>query len=74
MGCVYFEIVLNDFCLQISSAAKHFLSYPRHCDQGLIVVIVYYSNIWNKKEDNVIISRIISSHMGPIYIETAYIN
>ena len=31
------------FCLQINSDAKYFfLSCPRHCDQGLIVVIVYY--------------------------------
>ena len=42
-----------------------------HWEQGLIVVIVYYFQIWNKKGHNVIISRIISSHMGPIYIEKA---
>ena len=62
------------FCLQISSDAKYFfLSCPRHCDQGLIVVIVYYFQIWNKNEDNIIISRVMSSHMGPTYIETPYI-
>ena len=26
MGHIYFETVLNDFCLQISSAAKYFSS------------------------------------------------
>ena len=57
------------FCLEISSEAKYFiLSCPRHCDQGLIVVIVYYFDIWNKKERNIIISRVISSHMGPMYM------
>ena len=44
-----------------------FLSYPRHCDQELIVVIVYYFLIWNKKELNIIISRVINSHMSPMY-------
>ena len=29
--------------------------------------------MWNKKEHNIIISSIlISSHMGPMYIETPY--
>ena len=46
------------------------LSCPRHCDQGLIVVILYYFQIWNKKEHNIIISKFISSHMGLMYIET----
>ena len=60
------------FCLQISSDAKYFfLSCPRHCNQGLIV-IVYYFQIWNKKEPNIIISKVISSHMGHLYIETPY--
>ena len=41
----------------------------RHCDQGLIVVIVYYFQIGNKKEHNTIISRVISSYTSPIYIK-----
>ena len=63
------------FCLQISSDAKYFFLLDKHCDRGLIVVIVYYFQIWNKKEHNIIISRAISGHMGgvPIYIETPYI-
>ena len=53
-------------CLQIISDAKYvFLCCPRHYDQGLIIVIVHYFQIWNKKEHNVIISRVISSQMGP---------
>ena len=40
---------------------------------GLIVVIVSYFKIWNKKEHNIIISRVISSHIDPIYMETPYI-
>ena len=47
-----------------------FLSGPSHCDRGLIVVIVYYFQTLNKKEHNIIISRVISSQMGPMYIET----
>ena len=42
-------------------------------DWGLIVVIVYYFQIWSKKEHNIIISRVINSHMGPMYIEIPYI-
>ena len=62
------------FCLQISSDTKYlFFSCPRHCDQRLIVVIVYYFQIWYKKE-HIIISSVISSHMGSIYIETPYIS
>ena len=62
------------FCLQINSDTKYFfLSCPRHCDQGLLVVSrVYYFQIWNKKE-HLIISRVISSHMGPMDIVTLYI-
>ena len=40
----------------------------------LVVVIIYYFQIWNKKERWVIISRVISSHVGPMYIETPYIS
>ena len=49
-----------------------FLSCPRHWDLGLIVVIVYNFQILNKKERNIIIRRVISCHMCPIYIETPY--
>ena len=39
------------FCLLINNNAKYFFfSCPRCCDRGLIVVIVYYFQIWNKKE------------------------
>ena len=44
-----------------------FLSCPRYCDRGLIVVIVYYFQILNTKEHN-----IISSFMGPMYNEIPY--
>ena len=49
-----------------------FLSCPKHCDQGLIVVIVYYFQIWNQKGHKIISSKVISSHMDPMYIETTY--
>ena len=55
--------------IQISSDAKYFSS-PKDNDPGLIVVIVYYFQIWNKKELNIIIIWVISSYKGPIYIET----
>ena len=66
----FFEFLV----LVISTDAKYiFLSCPRHCNRGLIVIIVYYFQI-RKKNKNIIISRFIRSHMGPTYIETAYIN
>ena len=34
----------------------------------------YYFQTWNKKEHNVIINRVISSHVGPMYLETSYIS
>ena len=59
------------FCLQINSDIKYFfISCPMHCDQGLIVVIIYYFKIRNKKEHNIISSRVIRSHMVPMYTET----
>ena len=61
------------FCLQIINDAKYFfISCPRHFDRRLIVVIVYYFQIGYKKEHNIIISRVISSHMAPMYIVTPY--
>ena len=62
--------VLNDFCLHISIDAKiFFLFCPRHFDRELIAVIVYYVQIWNKKKaHDIIIRRIMSSHMGPMYV------
>ena len=58
------------FYLQIISDAKYlFLSCRRRGDQGLIVITVYYFQIWLKKEHNII----ISSHLGYIYIKTPYI-
>ena len=60
-------------CLQMSGDAKYFfLSCPRLCDQGSIAVIVYYFQIWNKKEPNIIIRMVISSHLGPMYSETSF--
>ena len=34
------------FCYQISDAKYFVLSCPRRCDRGLIVVIIYYFQIW----------------------------
>ena len=62
------------FCREIRSDAKYFPSCPRHFDRGLIVVIVYYFQIRNKKEHSTIISRVMSSLMGPIYIEKPFIS
>ena len=62
--------VLNDFVSKsLVMQNIFFLACIRHCDQRLIVVIVCYFQIWNKKEH--IIIRVIWSHiMCPIYIET----
>ena len=32
--------------------------------------IIYYFQIWNKKEHNILISKVISSQIGAMYIET----
>ena len=71
MGYIYSKTVLNDFSPNKLWKQNIFFACSRHCDQGLIVVIVYYFQIWNKKE-HIISSRVISSHMGPMYIETSY--
>ena len=63
--------VLNDFVFKTRDAKYFFLSCPRYCDQGLVAVIVYYFQIWNKNE-HIIISRVISSHTDPMYIEITY--
>ena len=61
------------FCLQISCYAKYLILFcPRLCDLGLIDVIVYYFQIWNKVKHNIIISRTISRHMGLMFTETPY--
>ena len=74
MDCIYFETILNDFCLQISCDAKYFFhSCSRSSEQGLIVVIVYYFQIWNQKERNIIICRVISNHITHVYWDTLYI-
>ena len=57
------------FCLQIRSDIKYPPPCPRHCDQELIVVIVYCFQIRNKKEHSIIIYRVISSYTGLIYID-----
>ena len=49
-----------------------FFSCPRHCDRGLIVDIEFCFQIWNKKEDNIISSRVISSHIGLMYSGTPW--
>ena len=38
--------------------------------RGLIIVIVYYFQIWNKNYYKIIIIRVINSHMGPVFTET----
>ena len=59
------------FYLQISSDTKYFfLSYSRNYDQGLIVITVYYFQIWNKKKNTTLLLVELLSHMGPMYIET----
>ena len=74
------------FCLQINSDAKYFfLSCSRHCDQRLIVVIVYYFQTWNKKRTRLSLVELLAvtwvpcilRHpilMGCIYFETVLID
>ena len=58
-------------CLQIKSEANNFSSLVQDIViDDWIVIVVYYFQIWKTKENNIFISRVISSHMGPMYIET----
>ena len=50
-----------------------FLSHARHYEQKLIVVIVHYYQIWNKKEHKIINTWVISSQMDFMYIEILHI-
>ena len=59
MDCIYFETVF--MILSPNKKWRHFFS---SLIQGIvIVVIVYYFQIWNKKECSIIISRDIIGHM-----------
>ena len=51
MGCIYFVKVLNDFVSKLVVTQNIFPLFLRHCDQGLIVVIIYYFKIGNKKKN-----------------------
>ena len=74
MGFTYFETVLNDFRLKIFSDAKYvFFFCLRRWDRGLKVVRVNYFQIWNINEYNMVISRVISSQISPMYFETLFL-
>ena len=60
MDCICFETVLNDF-ISKEVVAEIFFFLSKVWNRELIVVIVYYFQIWNKKE---------YIYMGPMYIET----
>ena len=49
-----------------------FLSYPRHCNRELIIVIVYFFSSLKQKGTEPYFRRIIRSHVGPIHIEHSY--
>ena len=59
------------FCLQISGDKIFFLSCPRHCNQGLIVV-VYYFQIWNKNE-HTILAELLAVTWYHVYWFTLYL-
>ena len=72
MDCIYFVTGLNDLVSKTLWRKIFFLSSPRHCNRGLIVVIVYYSE--TAKNTALLLVEHISSHMDPMYIETPYIS
>ena len=72
MGCIYFETVLNDFVFKWVVKQNNFPPLSKALWSKIIAIIVYYFQIWNKKEHNIIIIRVICSHMAPMYIETPY--
>ena len=69
MSCIYFGTVFNNFVSKLEVTQNIFTFRPRHWDRSLIVVLVYYFQIWNKKEHHIIINRV---HMGPMNIETPF--
>ena len=49
------------FCLQISCDTKYFpLLSKAMCEQWLIVVIVYYFQIWNKKKTTLLLVELLA--------------
>ena len=72
MGHIYFETVLNDFVSKYVVTQNIFPLLLRYGDCGLIVVRVYYFQIWNKKKEHNINIRVINGHIGPMYIEKPY--
>ena len=71
MACTYFETILNDFVSKLWRKI-YFIFCPKQYDWGLTFVTVYYFHFRNKKEHILIISRLISSHIVLMYIETSY--
>ena len=59
MGCIYIETGFENFVSKLLVTQIIFLSCLRYYDQGSILVRVYYFQIWNKKEYNMINSRVI---------------
>ena len=61
--------------LQISSDTKYFSFLVRGilCSRVNSCYSILFSNLKQKKY-NIISSRVISSHMGPVYFETPYIS
>ena len=73
MDCIDFETVLNDFVSILVVPQNIFHLLFKALWSRLIVVV--FSNLKlkkkkKKKEHSIIISRVISSHMGSLYIET----
>ena len=55
------------FCLQINSDINYFCVFSNAL---WLRITVYCSQIWNRKEHNLLSSRVISSQMGPTYTDT----
>ena len=63
MGCIYFETVLNDFVVtqNIFPLLSKALRWRINSCYSIL-----FSNL-KQKTYNIIISRVISSHLGPMY-------
>ena len=72
MDFTYFETVLNNFCLHISSDAKYFfLSGPRHSDWGLLSIIF---QIWKKKNTLLLVALLAVTWVPCILRHSEYIH
>ena len=67
MSCICFETVLNEFVSKYVVTQNIFSLLSKVLWSGIKIVKVYYFQIWNQKEHNIIISSYLQSHRSHEY-------